>query len=131
MVYIYQLLFLALVCIMFVLKGILRAESQEKILLYLLIRERGYGKAIAEFYGKPQNPLQKQLIKLEDDGVLVSRMVGKTKEYQLNPRYAFYTPLKVLLKSALGAYPKELLEDLSMDRRRPRKSDKPSLLVRE
>ena len=36
---------------MFVLKGILRAESQEKILIYLLIRESGYGKAIAEFYG--------------------------------------------------------------------------------
>ena len=35
---------------MFVLKGILRAESQEKILLYLLARESGYGKAIAEFF---------------------------------------------------------------------------------
>jgi hypothetical protein len=44
---------------MFVLKGILRAESQEKILLYLLVRESGYGKAIAEFFGLSTNSVQK------------------------------------------------------------------------
>ncbi|WP_290586463.1 MULTISPECIES: hypothetical protein [unclassified Ketobacter] len=35
---------------MFVLKGILRAESQEKILIYLLLNGSGYGKSIAEFW---------------------------------------------------------------------------------
>ncbi len=35
---------------MFILKGILRAETQEKILIYLLTRKTGYSKAIAEFY---------------------------------------------------------------------------------
>ena len=40
---------------MFVLKGILRAESQEKILIYLLLRQTGYAKNIAEFYGAPTN----------------------------------------------------------------------------
>ena len=40
---------------MFVLNGILRAESQEKILVYLLVRETGYGKAIAEFFDLSQN----------------------------------------------------------------------------
>lgn len=50
---------------MFVLKGILRAESQEKILIYLLLNGSGYGKSIAEFYDIPQNPVQKQLARLE------------------------------------------------------------------
>jgi hypothetical protein len=62
---------------MFILKGILRAESQEKILIYLLVRESGYGKAIAEFYGLSQNAVQKQLARLEDDNVVVSQLVGR------------------------------------------------------
>ena len=42
---------------MFVLRGVLRAESQEKVLIYLLLRGAGYGKSIAEFYGVPINPI--------------------------------------------------------------------------
>lgn len=79
---------------MFVLKGILRAESQEKILLYLLVRESGYGKAIAEFFGLSTNSVQKQLARLEEDSVVVSRAVGRMREYQLNPgmplRWSFH-----------------------------------------
>ena len=114
---------------MFALKGILRAESQEKILLYLLARERGYGKAIAEFFDCPPNPIQKQLVKLEDEGVVVSSTLGKTREYQLNPRYAFITPLKALLKAALASYPADLRSALVMERRRPRKGGKPLVAV--
>lgn len=109
---------------MFVLKGVLRAESQEKILLYLLVREKSYGKAIAEFFACPPNPIQKQLIRLEDEGVVVSRSLGKMREYQLNPRYAFNVQLKELLKAASKAYPEELRNSLAMERTRPRKAGK-------
>ena len=115
---------------MFILKGILRAESQEKILIYLLIRESGYGKAIAEFYGLSQNSVQKQLARLEEDSVVVSQLVGRLREYRLNPRYSFYAPLKALLKSALAAYPDTIIQQLTMRRSRPRKAGKPADLVR-
>lgn len=110
---------------MFVLKGILRAESQEKILLYLLARKKGYGKAIADCYQIPLNPVQKQLVRLEEDGVIVSHTLGNVREYELNPRYAFITPLKSLLKAALAAYPPDQQQNLLMNRRRPRKAEKP------
>jgi hypothetical protein len=110
---------------MFVLKGILRAESQEKILLYLLLRETGYGKAIAEFFGLSTNSVHKQLIRLEEDSVVVSRPIGRVREYQLNPRYPFSDPLRALLKSALLVYPDTLVRQLMMSRQRPRKSGKP------
>jgi predicted transcriptional regulator len=113
----------------FILKGILRAESQENILMYLLVREKGYGKAIAEFFDCPPNPIQKQLQKLEEDGVLVSRTIGKLREYELNPRYAFISPLKELLKAGLQAYPDDLRNNLAMERRRPRAAGKPINLV--
>jgi len=116
--------------LMFILKGILRAESQEKILLYLFVRESGYGKAIAEFFDIPTNPVQKQLLRLEEDGVIVSRAVGKIREYQLNPRYAFSSALQNLLDAALAAYPEKVRKDLYMERKRPRKSEKKIVLAK-
>lgn len=109
---------------MFILKGLLRAESQERILLYLYSRGKGYGKAIADFYQTALNPIQKQLHRLEEDGIIVSQAKGNMREYELNPRYAFIAPLKDLLKKALEAYPKKLQQNLIMERKRPRKKEK-------
>ncbi len=114
---------------MFVLKGILRAESQEKILIYLLARETGYGKAIAQFFSTSTNSIQKQLLRLEEDGVVVSESLGATRMYQLNKRYPFISPLKVLLEKALSAYPSELRKRLLIERTRPRKTGKSIELI--
>lgn len=110
---------------MFVLKGVLRAESQEKVLVYLLLRGSGYGKNIAEFYEVPLNPIHKQLARLELDGVIVSRLIGRVREYELNPRYPFLQPLKELLKAAVAAYPPNLVSELMVQRTRPRQAGKP------
>lgn len=116
---------------MFVLRGILRAESQEKVLVYLLLRGSGYGKSIAEFYGVPTNPVQKQLARLEADGVIVSRLIGKVRSYELNPRYPFIEPLTQLLKAAVAAYPADVSSELLVQRTRPRQAGKPTVAVRE
>ena len=115
---------------MFVLKGVLRAETQEKILLYLLLRGSGYGRAIAEFYDTPETPIKKQLAKLEVDGVIVSHTIGRVRNFELNPRYPFMGPLKDLLKSAAQAYPQELVNGLMIQRARPRQPGKPLDAVR-
>ena len=116
---------------MFVLQGILRAESQEKILLYLLLRETGYGSAIAEFFSLSTNSTHKQLVRLEDDGVIVARPQGRARLYRLNTRYAFYEPLRSLLKAALSAYPDSIVNELALPRTRPRKSGKAEYRVRK
>ncbi|MDX1695711.1 MAG: winged helix-turn-helix domain-containing protein [Ketobacteraceae bacterium] len=106
------------------MKGVLRAETQEKILIYLLLRGNGYGKSIAGFYGVPTNPIQKQLARLEADGVVVSQLIGKVRNYELNPRYPFMEPLKQLLKAAAEAYPAEIINELMVQRTRPRQAGK-------
>lgn len=115
---------------MFVLKGILRAESQEKVLIYLMVRGAGYGKNIAEFYGVPTNPIQKQLARLESDGVIVSQLIGKVRNYTLNPRYPFISELTALLKVALEAYSDEIKSNLLILRTRPRQAGKPLMAAR-
>jgi len=110
---------------MFLLQSILGSESCEQVLVFLLAREQGYPMEISQFYGVSKMPIQKQMGKLEADGVLVSRLVGRTRVYQFNPRYYCLKELKALLQKALEAYPPELREKLLMNRRRPRRAGKP------
>ncbi len=109
---------------MFILKGILRAESQEKILIYIALNGSGYGKAIADFFSLSQNSVQKQLVRLEEDGVIVGCSKGQMREYGFNPRYIFLEPLQELIRKAYQAYPQEMIAELLMQRKRPRKSGK-------
>ena len=80
---------------------------------------------IARFFDTDLAPIQRQLIKLEINGVLASRLVGRTRLYSLSPRYAFKSELEALLAKALDFYPSEERERLLLNRRRPRRSGKP------
>ncbi|MEE8056279.1 MAG: winged helix-turn-helix domain-containing protein, partial [Pseudomonadales bacterium] len=69
--------------------------------LFILAREEGYATEIARLYETDLSPIQKQLDRLERDGLLVNKKVGRTRVYQFNPRYAFLGEVKQLLAKAL------------------------------
>jgi hypothetical protein len=94
-------------------------------MLFLLARNEGYAREIAQFFDTNLYAIQRQLDKLETGGVLVSRTAGRTRLYQFNLRYPFLNELKQLLEKALSFYPQDVRENLVMNRRRPRKRDKP------
>jgi predicted transcriptional regulator len=99
--------------------------NKERALVYLVAREAGYAREIARFFDVPLNPIQKALDGLERAGVLVSRVVGSTREYRLNPRYGMRDELRVLVEKALSLYPERLREELLITRTRPRRKGKP------
>lgn len=107
------------------LAPLLGTENRERVLIFLLIRNEGYAREIAQFFEANLYAIQQQLGKLEAGGVLVSRTAGRTRLYQFNPRYPFLNELKQLLEKALSFYPEVVRENLLMNRRRPRKRDKP------
>jgi len=107
------------------LEPIVGSKSKEQVLLFLIARETGYATEIARFFEADLYAIQKQLERLENTEVLVSRHVGRTRVYQFNPRYPFLYELKSLLEKVLSYYPEEIKERLVMNRRRPRKKDKP------
>lgn len=107
------------------LESIFGSINAERVLIYLLIREKGYAREIAAFYDTDLSPIQKQCEKFELGGVLVSFSVGKTRLYQFNPVYVFLPELKSLLEKAFQFYPPEEIERLKMNRRRPRRTGKP------
>ena len=100
-------------------------ENSERVLIFLLARNEGYAREIARLFDTNLYSIQRQLDKLETGGVLVSRTAGRTRLYQFNPRYPFLNELKQLLQKALSFYPEDVRESLVMNRRRPRKRDKP------
>jgi len=101
------------------------SEAREKVLIFILSREKGYATEIARFFGTNLYSIQKQLDRLEVGGVLVSFKAGRTRMYEFSPRYPFLNELKQLLKKALSFYPNEEQEKLMLNRRRPRLRGKP------
>lgn len=107
------------------LRPLLGSDNLERILIFLNTRQKGYASEIAAFFDTDYGPIQVLLKKLEEGGVLVSFLEGKTRLYQFNPSYVFLPELKALLEKAFRFYPPEEIERLELNRRRPRRSGKP------
>jgi hypothetical protein len=103
---------------------LLGSKNAERVLIYIFTRDEGYAREIAGFYGTDLKPIQMQLDKFEKGGILVSRLIGRTRPYGFNPRYPFLNELKALLDKALSFYPATEQEELKINRRRPRAKGK-------
>jgi predicted transcriptional regulator len=107
------------------LENLLGNKTAERVLLYLANYGQGYAREIAATHGSSVSVVLKQLARLENSGILVSRTFGRTRLYELNPRWFFYKELKALLEKALAALPAEEVKKHYRARRRPRRAAKP------
>lgn len=105
--------------------GLFGSETAEKVLLYLARYNEGYASAISDTFEIPVSMVQRQLLKFEATGVLVSQLKGKTRLFLWNPRYAFLQDVKELLGHALRLVPEKDREKYYMKRTRPRRTGKP------
>jgi predicted ArsR family transcriptional regulator len=97
----------------------------EKILLYLNTYGQGYPLGIARTFGVPVNRIQQQLKRLETGGIVVSRLMGNVRLYNLNPRYPFLKELTNLLTKAFEFVPESEKDAYYRERTRPRRPGKP------
>ena len=102
-------------------------RTTERILLHLLHYGEIYARGIARDYDSVISPFLRQLGRLEDAGILVSREVGRTRLYQFNPKSAYVKPLKELVEIAYENIPLSEREKIFHARRRPRRKGKPVL----
>jgi len=107
-----------------VLRPVLGSALKENLLLYLLTHAEAYPRELAQVFGCALLSVQKQLAGLEQGGVVVSRLRGRVRLYQLNPRYPFRRELESLLLRALEFYPAGERERRYVPRLRPRKAGK-------
>jgi len=107
------------------LEAVLGSEGAERVLLFLTARGQGYALEIATTFDMSVSNVQKHLQRMERGGLLVNVMVGRSRVYSLNPRYAFKDEVEALLNKAVTMSPPSLQEVLLLNRRRPRRAGKP------
>lgn len=76
-------------------------------------------------FGVPLFSVQKQLLRFEAGGILVSQLKGKTRMFYWNPRFPLKSELRSFLKRAIELLPETEKEKYFTGRRRPRRTGKP------
>ena len=101
-------------------------KTIEKILFFLLIENQCFGSELGKRFEEAISPFQKSLERLENGGLLVSHLQGKTRIYQFNPRYPFLKELRSLLEKAYQFIPQDQKDKFYEPkiRKRPRKKGK-------
>ena len=107
------------------LKAIFGSEKKGKILLYLYTHGEAYPSEIANAFKFYLNAVQNQLLNMERDCILYSKLKGKVRLFGINPRYPFKKELEALLEKALDFIPEEEKEKFYTPRLRPRRTGKP------
>jgi len=107
------------------LEALFESNKKEKILFYLYTYEEGYAREIARTFQFNLNTVQNQLLNMESQGILYSRLRGKVRLFGFSPRYPFRKELEALLKKAMSFLPEEELKKYYWQRQRPRRTGKP------
>lgn len=107
-----------------VLEAIFGNRTATWVLLFLQCYGEGHALRIAKTFGFGLNMTQRQLKRLEEEGVLVSRLVGNIRLFSFNDRNPTVRNLKELLEAELKLLPSEQVQQYFRQRQRPRKSGK-------
>jgi len=113
------------------MKSLFGSLSRERVLTFIAAREEGYAREIVDFWSCPDQPIKRELNRLESDGVLISKPYGRTILYSINPRFFLRNELIALLLKIVDAYPLEWKNKLLLNRRRPRAKGKPVELLED
>ena len=107
------------------LDKILGSETAMKLMLHLYHHSEIYPSAVAKDSGMSLSPVQRQCERFEEAGILISKLVGRTRVYIFNQKSpvtkAFMNMIKVYYDN-LSIKDKEALFSA---RRRPRRAGKP------
>ena len=108
------------------IEALVGSEGAERVLLFLAARGSGYAREIAACWSMDVSTVQNQLLRMERDGLLVSRKIGRTRVFEFNSRFAFKDEVSALLAKVLSRLPSETLDKLTLQRSRPRRTGKPA-----
>lgn len=109
------------------LNKILGSDTAMKIMLHLAHYGEIYPSAVAKDYQVSLSGVQKQFQRFEEAGILVSKLVGKSRVYTFNKKSPTVKPFIELVKVYYDGLSLEDKENLFGTRRRPRRPGKPVL----
>ena len=103
------------------LDKILGSDTAMKIMLHLIHYGEIYPSAVAKDYQISLSAVQKQFARFEEAGILVSKLVGKTRVYFFNKKSPTVKPFMDLIKVYYDGLSLEDKERIFGERRRPGK----------
>lgn len=109
---------------MLVMSSPFGGQTRTRVLFGLRLLEESYARELARVLGSPLSGVQMALRGLERDGLVAARNVGRTRVYELNPRYFALNELRQYLLRLTEGDP-ELERNVAALRRRPRRTGKP------
>ena len=98
--------------------------TRTRVLLALSLLGESYPRELSRVLRAPLNGVQQALRGLERDGLVAGRSVGRTRVFQLDPRYFARDALKQFLRRLAGPEA-GLRKEVAALRRRPRRTGKP------
>ncbi len=104
---------------------LIKSPTKEKVLLYLHTHGESYAREIARDLDIYVRAAQYHLLKMEQDGILYSKLKGKVRLFGFNPRYPFKKELEALLEKSLLFVPEAERQRIYNPRLRPRRTGKP------
>ncbi len=107
------------------LEKILGSDIAMKIMLHLVHYGEMYPSAVAKDYELTLSAVQKQFARFEEAGVLVSKLVGRTRVYMFNKKSKAATKFYDLIKVYYDGLSVKDKEKIFSQRRRPRRPGKP------
>ncbi len=78
------------------------SRARTQVLFALSLMNESYPRELARVLEAPLFSIQKALASLERDGLLASRLLGRTRLYTLNPRYIASRELREYLGRLAG-----------------------------
>jgi len=100
------------------------SATRTRILLALRLMGSSYSRELARVLGTALNNVQGAMRSLEADGLVVGRAIGRTRLFELNPRFFAASELNALLDK-LATADRGLQDTIAALRRRPRRTGKP------
>lgn len=106
------------------LEAVLGNRSAVQVLLFLEAYGSGHASRIAATFDVPVYGIQRQLRRLEASGIVVSRLVGRTRLFEFNTRNPTVRSLQAFLEAELGSLPDSITQAYFRQRQRPRRTGK-------
>jgi hypothetical protein len=107
------------------LEAIFGSKSAALTLLFLQNYGEGHTSRIARTFEVSVTAIKRQLVRFESSGILVSRMIGKSRVFTWNPSSSTGKNLRVFLEAELEKLPKDVQQQYFRQRQRPRRTGKP------
>ncbi len=99
------------------------SQTRTRLLIAFELLRQSYARELARLLEAPLSVVQKGLASLERDGLIAGRLMGRTRLFEINPRYFAAKELGGFL-TRLAAADTDIKRRVAALRRRPRRTGK-------